>query len=83
MSPPSASSHCYLTVFFQAIECMMSWPLIQRNKVEDSKVNVPVKKCTESENVVLAELATKVGSFLLTVVLGLIAHAAARSMGYA
>ncbi|KAJ3528888.1 hypothetical protein NM688_g7933 [Phlebia brevispora] len=42
-----------------AIECMMTWPLIQRNKVEDSKVSVPVKACSESENVVLAELAVK------------------------
>ncbi|KAH9943768.1 hypothetical protein B0H21DRAFT_865088 [Amylocystis lapponica] len=42
-----------------AIECMMTWPLIQRNKVEDSKVNIPVKACAESDNVVLAELAQK------------------------
>ena len=39
---------------------MMTWPLIQRNKVEDSKVNVPVKTLSESGNVVLAELAVKV-----------------------
>ncbi|EIW56542.1 SET domain-containing protein [Trametes versicolor FP-101664 SS1] len=42
-----------------AIECMATWPLIQRNKVEDSKVNVPVKLCAESENEVVAELAKK------------------------
>ncbi|THG94132.1 hypothetical protein EW026_g7278 [Hermanssonia centrifuga] len=42
-----------------ALECMMTWPLIQRNKVEDSKVNVPVKVCSESDNQVLAELAKK------------------------
>ncbi|KAF7793530.1 hypothetical protein EIP86_004644 [Pleurotus ostreatoroseus] len=42
-----------------AIECMMTWPLIQKNKVEDSKVSVPVKACAESENVVLKELAEK------------------------
>jgi len=46
----------------QAIECMMTWPLIQRNKVEDSKVNVPVQTCAQSENQGLAELAQKVGT---------------------
>ena len=39
---------------------MMTWPLIQKNKVEDSNVSVPVKACAESENVVLKELAEKV-----------------------
>ncbi|TFK88803.1 hypothetical protein K466DRAFT_585207 [Polyporus arcularius HHB13444] len=42
-----------------AMECMMTWPLIQRNKVEDSKVNVPVQKCAESDNEAVAELAKK------------------------
>ncbi|KAI0628512.1 hypothetical protein C8Q77DRAFT_1148962 [Trametes polyzona] len=42
-----------------AMECMSTWPLIQRNKVEDSKANVPVKACAESENEGLAELAKK------------------------
>ncbi|TCD67121.1 histone methyltransferase set2 [Steccherinum ochraceum] len=42
-----------------AVECMMTWPLIQRNKVEDSKVNVPVKVCSESENENLASLSKK------------------------
>lgn len=37
----------------------MTWPLIQRNKVEDSKVNVPVQKCAESDNEAVAELAKK------------------------
>jgi hypothetical protein len=39
---------------------MSAWPLISRNKVEDSKVNVPVQKCTESENVVLKKAAEEV-----------------------
>ncbi|PCH43100.1 SET domain-containing protein [Wolfiporia cocos MD-104 SS10] len=43
----------------KAIECMMTWPLIQRNKVEDSKVNVPVQACTNSTDEALAELAKK------------------------
>lgn len=42
-----------------AIECMTTWPLIQRNKVEDSKINVPVQACAQSENQALAELAQK------------------------
>ncbi|KAI0651187.1 hypothetical protein C8Q79DRAFT_932041 [Trametes meyenii] len=42
-----------------AMECMGTWPLIQRNKVEDSKVNIPVKLCAESDNVTVAELARK------------------------
>lgn len=39
---------------------MSTWPLIQRNKVEDSKVSVPVQACTKSEDEPLAELAKKV-----------------------
>ncbi|TFY61091.1 hypothetical protein EVJ58_g4716 [Rhodofomes roseus] len=46
-------------VSISAIECMMTWPLIQRNKVEDSKINVPVQACAQSENQMLAELAQK------------------------
>ncbi|THH26928.1 hypothetical protein EUX98_g7264 [Antrodiella citrinella] len=42
-----------------AIECMMTWPLIQRNKVEDSKINVPVKECSESDDERLSSLAKK------------------------
>ena len=38
---------------------MMTWPLIQKNKVEDSKVTVPVQQCTESDNEGLANLAKK------------------------
>lgn len=39
---------------------MTTWPLIQRNKVEDSKINVHVQACAQSENQALAELAQKV-----------------------
>ncbi|KAI0776743.1 hypothetical protein BD413DRAFT_469039 [Trametes elegans] len=42
-----------------AMECMATWPLIQRNKVEDSKVNVPVRVCSESDNEALSTLAKK------------------------
>ncbi|KAI0070968.1 hypothetical protein K474DRAFT_1712871 [Panus rudis PR-1116 ss-1] len=46
-------------ILMVALECMMRWPLIQRNKVEDSKVNVPVKTISESENEALAGVAKK------------------------
>ncbi len=39
---------------------MNTWPLISRNKVEDSKVSVPVQRCTESENLVLKKVAQDV-----------------------
>ena len=39
---------------------MSTWPLMWRNKVEDSKVSVPVQRCTESENVVLQKAAQDV-----------------------
>ena len=39
---------------------MNTWPLISRNKVEDSKVSVPVERCTEFENVVLKKAAQDV-----------------------
>lgn len=40
---------------------MNTWPLISRNKVEDSKVNEPIQRCTESDNVVLKKAAEDVG----------------------
>jgi hypothetical protein len=39
---------------------MANWPLLQRNKVDDSKVTVPVKICAESENEAVRTLAQKV-----------------------
>ena len=41
---------------------MSTWPLIQRNKVEDSKISVPVQKCAELENEAVSNLAKKVGT---------------------
>ena len=41
---------------------MTTWPLIQRNKVEDSQVNIPVETCAESDNEGLSTLAKKVFS---------------------
>jgi hypothetical protein len=45
----------------QVIDCMSTWPLISRNKVEDSKVSVPIERCTESDNIVLKKAAEDVG----------------------
>ncbi|KAG8215170.1 hypothetical protein J3R82DRAFT_8679, partial [Butyriboletus roseoflavus] len=42
-----------------ALEAMVKWPLIQRNKVDDSKVRVPVQACAESENEGMKSLALK------------------------
>jgi len=39
---------------------METWPLLQRNKVDDSKVTIPVKVCAESENETVKTLAQKV-----------------------
>ncbi|KAI0063379.1 hypothetical protein BV25DRAFT_424390 [Artomyces pyxidatus] len=44
-------------ILLLAIQCMANWPLISRNKVEDSKVNIPVELCAESENEVLKTAA--------------------------
>ncbi|KAF8496200.1 hypothetical protein F5888DRAFT_1615065 [Russula emetica] len=46
-----------LEILMLAIDCMNIWPLISRNKVEDSKVNVPIQRCTESDNFVLKKAA--------------------------
>ncbi|KAF9239430.1 hypothetical protein BU15DRAFT_61942 [Melanogaster broomeanus] len=42
-----------------ALEAMVKWPLIQRNKVDDSKIRVPVQVCVESENETMKSLALK------------------------
>lgn len=39
---------------------MATWPLIKRNKVEDSKVSVPVEACAASEDPDLSALAQQV-----------------------
>ncbi|KAH9476999.1 Histone-lysine N-methyltransferase, H3 lysine-36 specific [Psilocybe cubensis] len=40
-----------------ALECMKTWPLVNRNKVQDSKVHVPVEACAALENEVVKTLA--------------------------
>jgi histone-lysine N-methyltransferase SETD2 len=42
------------------LEAMGRWPLIQRNKVDDSKITIPVRMCLESENETMRGLAQKV-----------------------
>lgn len=51
MTPPLLS---------QALESMKSWPLVNRNKVIDSKVHVPVESCAALENETVKTLAQKV-----------------------
>jgi [histone H3]-lysine36 N-trimethyltransferase len=48
------------TLSAQVLECLTTWPLLQRNKVDDSKIAVPVKTCSESENEVVKAMAQKV-----------------------
>ncbi|PPQ98680.1 hypothetical protein CVT24_003307 [Panaeolus cyanescens] len=42
-----------------ALECMSTWPLLNQNKVQDSKVHIPVKACTELDNEAVKNLAQK------------------------
>jgi hypothetical protein len=44
----------------QALECMTTWPLLNRNKVLDSKVHVPVESFVSLENEAVTNLAEKV-----------------------
>ena len=39
---------------------MSTWPLLNRNKVQDSKVHVPVEACATHENEIVKSLAQKV-----------------------
>ncbi|KAF9468312.1 hypothetical protein BDZ94DRAFT_1154403 [Collybia nuda] len=40
-----------------ALQCMSTWPLLNRNKVEDSKVLIPVQACAELDHPTLKDLA--------------------------
>lgn len=48
-----------IDISIAALEVMAKWPLIQRNKVEDSKILVPVQACQGSENETMKGLAIK------------------------
>ncbi|KAL1701032.1 hypothetical protein EV121DRAFT_282934 [Schizophyllum commune] len=48
-----------MTIVAMALECMTTWPLEKRNKVEDSKIADPVKKYAELEDETVKNVATK------------------------
>uniref|UniRef100_D8QG04 Histone-lysine N-methyltransferase, H3 lysine-36 specific n=1 Tax=Schizophyllum commune (strain H4-8 / FGSC 9210) TaxID=578458 RepID=D8QG04_SCHCM len=48
-----------MTIVAMALECMTTWPLEKRNKVEDSKITDPVKKYAEMEDETVKNVATK------------------------
>jgi hypothetical protein len=49
-----------LTRAHKSLECMTTWPLLNKNKVIDSRVTEPVKLCTELDNAAVKEIAQKV-----------------------
>lgn len=44
-------------ILVPALECMKHWPLLQRNKIEDSKVHVPIESLAQSEDETINSLA--------------------------
>jgi hypothetical protein len=69
----------------KALECMTTWPLLARNKVDDSKITVPVQACYASENEVIKDLAKKVIPSFATdfyTFTHSLSYAAARLLGY-
>ncbi|KAI5119568.1 hypothetical protein M0805_005632 [Coniferiporia weirii] len=60
-----------IDICMNVIECISTWPLLQRNKIEDSKIEEPVRVLTQSENEKLRSLA-----------LELMAHWATLEVGY-
>ncbi|KAH7907254.1 hypothetical protein BJ138DRAFT_522413 [Hygrophoropsis aurantiaca] len=48
-----------IDIVVAALQCMGNWPLIQRNKVDDSKIRVPVQACAHSDHDTMKELAQK------------------------
>ena len=49
-----------LTRALKSLQCMTAWPLLNRNKVVDSRVTEPVQLCTELDNAAVKEIAQKV-----------------------
>ena len=45
------------------LQCVEVWPLLHRNKVEDSKIEEPVQQCAQSQDERLKALAEKVSIF--------------------
>jgi [histone H3]-lysine36 N-trimethyltransferase len=48
------------TTNLQALECMYTWPLLKRNKVEASGISLPVQTWANSSNEKFSGLAKKV-----------------------
>ncbi|OAX37722.1 hypothetical protein K503DRAFT_719344 [Rhizopogon vinicolor AM-OR11-026] len=48
-----------IDITITALEAMIRWPLIQRNKVDDSKITIPVQACLESDNESMKGFAQK------------------------
>ncbi|KAI0313481.1 hypothetical protein OF83DRAFT_1210951 [Amylostereum chailletii] len=46
-------------VLLLAVDCMAKWPMISRNKIDDSKISAPVEACLHSDNESLKEAAQK------------------------
>ena len=44
----------------QVLERISSWPLLQRNKINDSKIEEPLKALTTCENETIRDVAEKV-----------------------
>lgn len=51
-----------LIATIQILESLPTWPLINRNKVEDSKIEVPMQAFVEGHNENLKNLAEQVSS---------------------
>ena len=70
----------------QALECLTTWPLLQRNKVDDSKIVIPVEACALSENEHIKGLAQKVGELRIwsshTILISFYTTTASGSLGY-
>lgn len=59
----STSSRSYVVVLItitKILEYLPTWPLINRNKVEDSKIEVPVQAFLRGHNENLKDLAAQV-----------------------
>lgn len=51
-------------VHMQALECMETWPLMNKNKVEDSQVYLPVEEFAQLEDERVKTAAQKVCPYL-------------------
>ncbi len=54
-----------IILFLKVLEGISTWPLLQRNKIEDSKIEEPVRQLVQSDNDRLKELSEKVVADLI------------------